>query len=178
MTRKRPRTVWLLTVVFGWSFAKGVELLVRGSSTADRMLYDAVGLGWLAVSLLGVIALLDLAALRYLIKPAPIGRLVCLASIGLSAAQTAIGFVIAHMNPEAARRAFVVSRESRGLPVRPDAIEAALDPTTSLLLLGGSLLVSGLLAMLVLRNREYFFDPLGVASNMPLQPARGTGQTS
>jgi hypothetical protein len=170
---KRPKTVLLLIVIFGWSFVKGIDLLIRGSSTADRILYDGIGLGWLAVSLLGVIALLDLAAVRYLIKPAPIGRFVCLASIGLSAVQTSIGFVIARAYPDVARRAFIVSRESRGLPVQPDAIEAVLDPTTSLLLLGGSLVASGVLATLVIWNRGYFLDSVGVPPNMPLQPSSG-----
>ena len=54
--------------------------------------------------LMSVIALLDLNAVRYLIKPAPVGWLVCLASIGLSAVQTSIGFVIARTYPDVARR--------------------------------------------------------------------------
>ena len=108
-------------------------------------------------------------ALRYLIKPAPLGRLVCLASIGLSALQTSIGLVVARAYPDIARRAFVVSRESRGLPVRTEVIDTALDPTMSLLLLCGSLLVSGVLALLVIWNWRYFSDS-SKPSTMPLQP--------
>ena len=175
MKLKRPKTVLLLIVVFGWSFLKGIALLIRGSTTADRVLYDEVGLGWLAVSLLSVIAIFDLAAVGYLIKPAPIGRLVCLASIGLSAAQTSIGFAIARAHPDVARRAILVSRESRGLPVQPDVIEAVSDPTTSLLLLCGSIVVSGLLAILVIWNRSYFLNSVRVQSNEPLQPTSGAG---
>ena len=57
------------------------------------------------------------------------------------------------------------------LPVQPDAIEAALDPTTSLLLFCGSLVASGVLATLVIWNRGYFLDSVGVPSNTPLQPS-------
>lgn len=178
MKLKRPKTIVLLIIFFAWSFLKGMELLVRGSSTADRILYDEVGVGWLAVSLLTVIALLDLAAVRYLIKPAPIGRVVCLASIGLSAVQTSIGFAIARAHPDVARRAFVVSRESRGLPIRAEAIDAAVDPTTSLLLLCGSLAVSGVLALLVIQNRSYFLRSVSMPSNEPLQPTSGAGTAS
>ena len=156
MRSKRSVIVFVLIVAFGWSTAKGVELLIRGSSTADRMLYDAVGLGWLAVTLFIGILALDLAAIRYLLKPAPIGWLVCLASIGLSAVQSAIGFAIVRMHPDAARTAFIVSRESRGLAVREDAIDIALDPTLSLALFGASLLVSAILAFLVMSIRQYF----------------------
>ena len=151
-----PKTVLVLLAVFGWSFVKGVELLVRGSNTADRVLYEQVGLGWLAVAFFAVIAILDLAAVRYLIRPAPIGRLVCLASIGLSALQTSLAFAVARAHPDVARRAFVISRESRGLPVAPEAIDAFVDPTMSMLLLGFSLLVSGVVAFLVVWNRGFF----------------------
>ena len=168
----RPTTILLLIVVFGWSLLKGIELLVRGSNTADQILYDEIGIGWLAVSLIAIIAVLDAVALRYLIKPAPLGRLVCLASIGLSALQTSIGLVVARAYPDIARRAFVVSRESRGLPVRQEVIDTALDPTMSLLLLCGSLLVSGVLALLVIWNWRYFSDS-STPSTMQLQPTNG-----
>jgi len=177
MKAKRPKTVLLLIVVFAWSFLKGIELLARGSSAADRMLYDEVGIGWLALTLLTVIALLDLAAVKYLIKPAPIGRVVCLASIGLSAVQTSIGFAIARTYPDVARRAFVGSRSSRGLSVQAEAIDAAVDPTTLLLLLCGSLVVSGVLALLVIQNRNYFLRSVSVPSNIP-KTRSGAGTTS
>lgn len=172
MKLKRPKTILLLIVVFGWSLLKGIELLVRGSSTADRILYEEVGLGWLAVSLLTIIALLDLAAVRYLIKPAPLGRLVCLASIGLSAIQTSIGFVVARLNPDVARRAFIVSRESRGLSVQAEAIDAALEPTISLVLLCGSVVISGVWAVLIIWNWNYFLGS-SMPSSLPLQPSSG-----
>jgi hypothetical protein len=112
---KAPKSILLLLVVFGWSLLKGIELLARGSSTADRILYEEVGLGWLAASLLTIIALFDLAAVRYLIKPTPFGQ-VCLPRVDCTVGrETSIGFVIARANPDVARRAFVVSRESRGL---------------------------------------------------------------
>jgi hypothetical protein len=64
MKLNRPKTILLLIVVFAWSFLKGVELLFRGSSTADRILFDEIGTGWLAVTLLVVIAGLDPAGER------------------------------------------------------------------------------------------------------------------
>lgn len=154
--RKRPKTVFLLMVVFAWSLWKGIELLARGSTTADRILFDEAGIGWLAVVMIGAIIVLDAAALRYLIRPAPAGRIVCLVSIALSAVQTAIGFAIARAYPDIARRALIVSRESRGLSVRPEAVDLATNPTIMLLLWIGSLLLSVLLAFLVIRQWNYF----------------------
>src|SRR5882672_5300714 len=156
MKMKRPKTVLLLIVVFIWSFLKGTELLMRGTDTADRMVYDAVGLGWLVLSLVTIIALLDLAAVRYLIKPAPIGGVICLMAILLSAVESSIGFLIARAHPDVARQAYIVSRQSRGLPVSERAINDAIDPTMSLLLWCGSLAISGVLAYLVIRNQGYF----------------------
>jgi hypothetical protein len=163
----RPKSVLLLIVVFGWSFAKDFELLFRGSGTADRVLFEHVGLGWLAVALLSVLALLDLIAVGYLIKPAPIGRFVCLTSIGVSAALTSIGFALARLYPDVARQAIIASRESRGLPVQTEVIDAALDPTMSLVLSLASLAVSGALAALVIWNSPYFFEAPVVPSDDP-----------
>jgi hypothetical protein len=54
----------------------------------------------------------------------------------------------------------------------------AMDPTTSLLLLGGSLVASSVLATLVIWNRGHFLDSVGVPSDMPLQPSSGAGEAS
>lgn len=171
---KRPKSVLLLIVVFGWGFAKDIELLYRGSDTADRVLFDHVGLGWLAVAVVTVLAFLDLAAVRYLIRPAPIGRTACLTSIGLSAALTSLGFALTRFYPDVARRAIIVSRESRGLPVQTDVIDALLDPGVSLLLSLTGLAVSAGLAALVIRNTPYFFEPPPTPSDESSSPSDGT----
>jgi len=170
---KRPKSVVLLIVVFGWGFAKDIELLYRGSDTADRVLFDHVGLGWLAVAVVTVLAFLDAAAVRYLIRPAPIGRAVCLTSIGLSAVLTSIGFALTRLYPDVARRAIIVSRESRGLPVQTDVIDALLDPAMSLLLSLAGLAVSAGLAVLVIRNTPYFFETR-TPSDESSSPSDGT----
>lgn len=164
MKLKRPKAILVLVVVFSWSLWKCVDLLVRGSNSADRVLYDEAGIGWLAVTLLAGIALLDAAALKYLIRPTPVGRFVCLASIALSAVQTSIAFAIARVSPDIARRAFVVSRESRGLPASPEVVDLAMSPTISLLLWAGSLLISAILAFLVIRCWNYFAPPSAMTS--------------
>jgi hypothetical protein len=177
MKQKRPKTVIVLLVAFAWSFFKALDVMSRASS-ADRLLYDEMGLGWLAIGLLTLIAALDLASIRYLIKPAPVGSLVCLSSIGLSALQTAIGFWIARMNPEITQQAFILSRQSRGLPVRQDAVEAIVDPTVSTLLWAGSLLVTAALAAMILVNRPYFLRWLPMPSGSPaIAGAPGTSSS-
>lgn len=164
---KRRKSVLLLIVVFGWGFAKDIELLYQGSDTADRVLFDHVGLGGFAVAVLAILAFLDVASVACLIKPAPIGRAVCLTSIGLSAAFTSIGLALTRAYPDVARRAIIVSRESRGLPVQTDVIDALLDPTMSLLLSLAGLAASAGLAALVIRNTDYFFDTPQAPSDEP-----------
>jgi hypothetical protein len=156
MRGKRPKTVFLLIVVFAWSVFKDVELLARGSNGTEHILYDAVGVGWLALALLAIITLLDMAAVVFLVRPAHSGLIVCLFSIGLTAFFSSLAFAIARVHPDVARHAYVVSRESRGLSASSEVVDAAVNPTTTLLLLFGSLLISGLLATLVIVNRNYF----------------------
>ena len=62
---RHPKTVLLLTLVFAWSLTMAVDLLVHGPTTADQILYEELGLGWLGASLIGMIAVLDFGAVRF-----------------------------------------------------------------------------------------------------------------
>ena len=173
MRKPRSKTVILLIVVFVWSALKGTERIVTGSSDADRILFDQVGMGSLATLGLFVTLGLDVAAIWYLVKPRRIGWHIALTAIGIPAALTTAGLLIGRAHPDALRAAMIVSREARGLPVREGAIELAMDPINSLLLVAGSLAISALLAFLVVWNRSYF-DP-SRPSTSSLQPTTGAG---
>ena len=58
----------VLTVIFGWSLKKTLELLIRDSS-ADLFVLDHVGLAGLFVPILASLAAFQSLALLYLWRP-------------------------------------------------------------------------------------------------------------
>lgn len=160
---KHPKTVLLLTVVFAWSLTMAVDLLLHGPTTADQILYQELGLGWLGASLIGMIAVLDLGAVRYLVRPQPVGIFICLSSIALSALQNSLGFFLAHSYPEVARRAVVMATQLRGVKMSAESIDAVMDPNLWLLTWSGSLVISLALVVLVRRNVGWFMGRTAAA---------------
>jgi hypothetical protein len=156
MAAARPKSVWLLLVIFVWSTLKGLELVVRASSSLDGLLLQHAGLGAIALPWFVSIVALDAATVYFLFRPAPIGQGVGIAASIWSGIQTIVAFAIARANPDVARSAYVASREERGLPVRPEALDLVVDPTMNLVLLLGSLAVTALCVILLLRNGAYF----------------------
>lgn len=156
-------TIWtlrFLAVVYAWSFAKNAELIIRGQASMDRALFHHLGLDGLAIAALLLTMTLDAAAFWSLTFASLGSRYwglpICYASIGISVLFTSAGFWIARLNPVAAREAYLLSRQSRGLHVNPEALDAILNPSISLGLWAGSLLASLGLAYLVWMSRAHF----------------------
>lgn len=156
MASKRPKSIWILLVIFAWASLKGIELVVRGNSSLDAQLLHSAGLGGIALPWLISIVVLDVATVFYLVRPAPIGLVIGVAASIWSAIETTVAFLLARANPTVARDAYLASRESRGLPVRPEAADLVVDPTVNLVLLLMSLAVTALCVILLLRNGPYF----------------------
>lgn len=168
-------TVYLLAVAFSGSFFKCAELLIRGGNSADRFLFDRSAMGWLAVAALLLTMALDAGALWSLFARRhrrTLGTWLCLASIGVSAAFTSGGFAIARANPDLAREAFVVSRTSRGLPVREEALDMAANQTNILAMWLASLAISALLAYLAIRYHSAKARMLSSPSSPPAAARR------
>jgi hypothetical protein len=156
MALNRPNTIWLLLVIFAWGLLKGVELVTRGNAWLDAQLLQAAGLGGVALPWFLSILALDAATVFFLVRPAPIGQIIGVAASIWSAIETTVASFLARANPHVARDAFAASREARGLPAQPEALDLVVDPTVNLVLLLASLLVTALCVFLLLRNGPYF----------------------
>lgn len=112
----------ILTVVFGWGLWKSIDLLFRQDSI-DLFLFQAIDRAWLFYALLSIIAVTQAVTLVWLWKPFSRGHLFAVAAVWFNLTETIVACSIAAGNVELAKQAFITSRESRGLTVRPEMLE-------------------------------------------------------
>ena len=117
----------VLTVVFGWSLFKSIELLSRTESV-DFMLFRHTGLLWLFYFLLMGVVVCQAVSLVWFWKPFPQGFLFALGAVLIKLTEASIALMIAMGNTDLAKQAIIRSRESRGLAVRPEAVEMMSSP--------------------------------------------------
>ena len=118
-----------------------------------------IGAAWLFFVIAGAVFLLTAASVFYLFRPQPVGYVVLFLALAAGLAHTLIALAIALSDLPGVREAYEIGRELRGLPVRPEALDAIFTP--SAMLLGAALTVAAYaaLAWLAHRNRAFFFGP-------------------
>ena len=112
----------ILTMAFGWALLKCIELLWRRES-ADLLLFDAAGLKWLFYVLLSGLVVCQAASLAWFWKQFVRGYLFAFGAVVINLIETAVACTIAAGNTDVAKQAFIASRESRGLSVRPEMLQ-------------------------------------------------------
>lgn len=146
----------ILTIAFGWSFLKNLDLLARPESL-DRALFDAVGLtGLFFVLLIGLMACQAASVLWFWTRYA-YGYLFAFGAIVLGLIEASIGCAVMLQQPEVARAAMIASRKSRGLSVNQQTLDLMANPALQiapLIVLGVlALLWCGLIILLIRDNR-------------------------
>ncbi|MCW5603577.1 MAG: hypothetical protein KIT18_03390 [Burkholderiales bacterium] len=153
------RSLVVVLIIFLWGSGQALDGIVRFSIKTDYYLLSSVGLPWLYfIFTFGLFGLFVLS-IYYLFRPAPIGLIACLATLGASVALTVLYAVMILNDLAGAREAYAVGREARGLPVR----EGALDMIFSLQgIITGSIVaivLAAFAAYWVFRNARYFSSP-------------------
>jgi len=152
----RPFGIWILVVIFGWRCLKSLELLTRGDRVTDSVLFRLIDAGYMHSALLVAILVAHAAALWGLFRPAPVWFWVAVVALSLWVAEHIIAHVAALRHPEQAREAFRISRISRGLHAPEGALDLAVNPTLSLVLLLVCLALSVIWFVLLVSNRSHF----------------------
>lgn len=155
---KRPKTIILLMVIYAYFFIRGIGSALLFSSNPNYYLFNQAGIGFLYFILSIPVLILTGVTLQYLWKPKPIGFWIALSGIALGFVSNLISFFIGLANPELMQQAYILSREARGLPVRPERIEQLLSPTGIIITLGVTLSISLILVALFIWKRNYFFQ--------------------
>lgn len=138
----------VLTVVFAWSLFKTASILIRPDSM-DFLILRKAGLSWCFWLLVPAIAIGLVGAIIFLWMPSDLLYRTAQASVFLDITETILASGIAASNPAIAKKAFVTSRTSRGLPVHDDILRMMDSPTAQLLPVGFAI-VFGLLWLYLL----------------------------
>ena len=146
----------ILTIVFGWSFTKNLDLILRPESL-DRGLFDAANLTWLFFLLMVATMACQAIGIVWVWKPFSLGYLFAFGAILLGLTETSIGTAVAMQRPEVAKELIVASRESRGLSVNQSVLDLMDNPAVQLAPVATSLVLgavwSGLIVLLIWTNR-------------------------
>ncbi len=153
--RKRPKSLILLLIFFGWVGARALGWIVFPVTSGSYHFYRALGQPWLHYVSESVTVALATAAAAYLWRPkrgwlaASLVALGVLAVSGLAEAW----YAIRHL--EVARLSYASSRAARGLPVPSERLAENFSPGT---LWAGTLAMCALFALLAVlawRSRGY-----------------------
>ncbi len=152
----------ILTAAFGWALLKSIELLLRQESI-DLLLFDAADLKWLFYVLLSGLVVCQAASLVWFWKQFAYGYLFAFGAVAINLIETVVGCTIAAGNTEVAVQAFIASRQSRGLSVRPEVVEMMDNVAVQLLPLAVNIplavLWSILIVLLIRANRRKTLSP-------------------
>ena len=147
----------VLTIVFGWSLLKSIDLLARHQSL-DRLLFESADMTWIFYALLLALAVCQATALSWIWRRFRRGYLFAFGAIALNLVETAIATAIAVRDTEVAKQAFIASRQSRGLSVRQEVVDLMDNPTTHLVSLAAVVLLGllwcALIALLIRANKR------------------------
>jgi hypothetical protein len=153
---RRPKTIWLLLVLFAFSLVQGATILVEQSESQVYQLFAAASVESVFFVLVVASVLLDGATLRYLWRPEPVGLRVGLASLAVGAAFAILAGLIAMAHPDLVRVLVIAAYEDSGRSFDPRAFELATSNSAIAARTAVTLAKVGLCACLLVWNRAYF----------------------
>lgn len=153
---KRPKTIWLLLVMFAFSLVRGFTVLVEQADSQIYQLFAATSIEGVFFVLVTASVLLDGATLRYLWRPEPAGLRVGLASLVVGAVFAILCGLIAMAHPDLVRVLVIAAYEESGRPFSPRAFEIATSNAAIATRTAVTLVKVALCAWLLVWNRDYF----------------------
>ncbi|HOO57609.1 MAG TPA: hypothetical protein PLN69_12360 [bacterium] len=130
--------------------------LARYSGVTDYVILENAGCGCLFFAFVIVSILLNAVALKYIKEPAGIGLITSLIYLAVALAGNLLVFFFILGDVELAKEAYVESRQSRGLPVRDDAISFMFSSSGIYMSMAILMFIRFIPALLIVWNKEYF----------------------
>lgn len=155
---KRPKTIIVLLFIYTYLFVRGIESLLLFTSSFDYQVFSQAGVSYLYFVLSIPILVITGITLQSLWKPKPIGLWIALIGLALGVLSTIVLFMITFNDPEITKQAYILSREARGLPVRPQNADRMFSMAGISTVFGSALGLYLLLAALFLWKRDYFLQ--------------------
>ncbi|MEX0290365.1 MAG: hypothetical protein AB3N14_14765 [Flavobacteriaceae bacterium] len=142
------------SVIFAWWSLKSLDIAFRTES-ADHQLYQAVGLGWLVLPAALIVTILFAVTVIWIWRPFKLGYKLCILGLVTEMVMTVGAGIISIANPDAAKSAFIASRESRGMSVQDEMIEMVASPVFGIIAIILGVVFCGIAFFLITRlNRN------------------------
>jgi len=145
-----------LIIWFVMSAGKGLDNLIRATSSTDYYVFSTNSL----IPLFFVFAmgglLLDAGTVFYLFRPGRPGFYVALSAVVLSLVQNIVSLNLALSDLHGVREAYVESRLVRGLSVNQRSLDLMFTPQFMYVVLALVVLLNAVILFLIIRNRRYF----------------------
>lgn len=154
---KRPKTIWLLLIAFFVpSLANGLKILFQQSESAEYRLYAAAGISMVLYLLAIAAVAIEMAAIRYLWRPEPVGYRLGIGSAVVGAIIVLVTAAAALQAPDTLRSLVLEGQASSGGSVPPEVLDFTTSPNGILVGVSLELVWLAIRAALVVWNRPYF----------------------
>ena len=153
---KKNKSLWFLIVWFLWAVGKDCEMLYGHQTTSDYFVYSGLNIVPLFFILAVAVLILNLSALVLLIRRRLIGLKIAFGALVMGAIYNIITMGLGLTNIEGMKQAYIVSRETRGLPVKEESLSVMFTPSAFVVSLLVSFAFYGLIAYFIHKNRQHF----------------------
>lgn len=164
MKLKRPKVIILLIIVFLWLFGKNFEHLLKLSTSPYCYLLAQINMESMFFIFKILLIILYGGTVWFLWKPKPIGFWVAIGSLIVSFLEDTVTFLIGINNIDAVRGAYIIWRQTRGLPIREEPLDMMFTSSGMYISFGISVGLILLWVSLLFWKRNYFIHK--IESNM------------
>lgn len=160
----KSKGIVFLIVWFIWSAGQDLDSIVRYSIKADYYIYSSNNMAPIFFIFVFLVFSLNIMTIYSLFRPVAIGfyaAIAAIAALALGFVHNTLSFTLALGNLAGVKSAYRIGREVRGLPVRPETLDAVFTPQAMQLGLYASALLYCVALFIVLKNRSHFTQNQG-----------------
>lgn len=155
---KKPKTIKFLIVIFAWSILKEIEILTRYKTVTDYQILKNNSIEYLFFIFVILLIVLNILTLWFLIKPKKIGFNIAITTLIVSFINSSISAYFGFKDLEFVKKAYILSRESRGLKIDENTLNFFFNSPTAYLIGILTFFWLALLLFLFLKNKNYFLN--------------------
>ncbi len=152
----RPFALWILLIVFSWSFVQGGSQLSNITQDPFYLFYEGFGAGRVQMLVVATITALDLVCAWLVVRPRPLGFRLVLVDLALSWGRIVARIACASLAPERMHDAFREAAAAQAVELGEGEMEWIEEPVRVFV---AATLFIALLVVVTVRQRAYFLEP-------------------
>lgn len=156
--KHKSKVILFLSFYFAWVLIKDIASLLFYKTSTDYLLLKQIGFTspTLFAGIMIILIIAELMALWFLVQPRLMGFWIAIVAVVLSAIESVAMVLISLTDLDAARQAYILSRQARGLSIRENAMNMIFSPNVMYVTLAFVLGFAAVLIALLVWKKEYF----------------------